>query len=101
MTRHRLDHPTRPTVHCYYGYDHMLDFFVEIFRDGRDKPIKQLDIFSNGKPVTLIDCLDFMASNAFFGHEDLEDALLFMQDEAEHGTDAARRVVEVIERFRK
>lgn len=41
-----------------------------------------------------------MASQAFFSHEDLEDAFLYLKDEPEHGTEAALRVVEVVEGFK-
>lgn len=81
----------------------MIGFFTEIFADGREKPIKTLDTFTNGnKTVMLIDCLDFLAGQGgFFSHESLEDALLFMRDEEpEHGTAEALKIVKVIESFK-
>jgi hypothetical protein len=102
MSRFRIEHPTRENLHAYAGHDHMLGFFVELFREGRESPIKSLDTFSNGnKLVNLIDCLDFLASNGFFSHESLEDALLYWKhEESEHGTAEALRIVKVIEGFK-
>ena len=102
MSRFLIQHPTREGIHAYAGVDHMLGFFVEIFREGRESPIKSLDTFTNeNKPVHLIDCLDLLASEGFFSHEDLEDALLhFKHEEPEHGTAEALRIVKVIEGFK-
>ena len=102
MSSFRVEHPTKPEVYAYAGHDHMIGFFVEIFREGRESPIKSLDTFTNGnKPVHLIDCLDFLASNGFFAHESLEDALLyFKHEEPEHGTAEAIAIVSIIESFK-
>lgn len=103
MSRSRIEHPTREDTYAYFGHDHVLGFFVSIHREGRrdEKPIKSLDEFTNGKPVMLIACLDFLASNGFFDHSDLEDALLYWKhEEPEHGTAEALKIVEVIEGFK-
>ena len=104
MSRFRVEHPTREGTYAMYGHDRFLGFFVEVFRDGRESPIKSLDTFTNeNKPVHLIDCLDLLASEGFFlgGHGSLEDALLYYKhEEPEHGTAEALRIVKVIEGFK-
>lgn len=80
MSRFRIDHPTNPNLHCIAGVDHMLGFFCELHREGRDKPIKTLDMFTAGKPVTLNDIFDFMIHHDFFTVEQLQDALVYLQD---------------------
>ena len=101
MSRFLIQHPTKPEIHAYYGHDHAVGFFVEIFREGREAPIKILDEFTADRPLALIDALDLLANQGFFSHEDLEDALLFMRDEEpEHGTEEALKIVKVIEGFK-
>lgn len=101
MSRFRIEHPTQPELHAYYGHDWVLGFFVEIYRGDREAPIKILDEFTAAKPVALIDALDLMANRGFFSHESLEDALLFLRDEMpEHGTAEALKIVKVIEAFK-
>jgi len=100
VSRFTLDHPLKPTITAAYGHDHAVGFFCEIFREGRVRPIKTLDVFTTNEPVDLIDCLDFLATNGFYAHEHLEDALLFMRDEDErHGTEEAMLIVKIIEAF--
>jgi hypothetical protein len=62
MSRFRVDHPTRQGIHVIAGVDHMLGFFIEVFREGRDRPIKTLDVFTNKSPVTLQQCFCYRAA---------------------------------------
>lgn len=101
MLRFRIEHPVQPDLHCYAGHDRLLGFFCDVMSEGREKPIKALDMFTADRPITLIDALDFICNQGFASHEALEDALLFMRDEdPEHGTPEALRIVEIIESFK-
>lgn len=102
MSRFRIEHPHDPERHAYAGHDHAVGFFCEVYRgERREKPVKTLDVFTTERPVTLISALDFLANQGFFSHEDLEDALLWMRDEEpEHGSAAALKIVSIIESFK-
>jgi hypothetical protein len=53
MSRFRIVHPIKPELHVIAGHDHMLGYFVELHREGRDRPIKSLDRFTLRRSVTL------------------------------------------------
>lgn len=101
MSRFRIDHPHDPELHAYAGHDHMLGLFVEIFRGDRSPPMKELAVLANNNnAVSIMDCLDFLASNGFFDHADLEDAIQYVKwDEERFATEAALRIVSIIEQF--
>ena len=80
MSRHRIDHPTRETVHAYYGHDHAVGFFVEVFREGREKPIASIDFFTSNKPTTVQQCLELLINQGFFTEAELQDTLAHLQD---------------------
>jgi hypothetical protein len=100
VSRHRLDHPTREGVYAEYGHDHMLGFFVEVFIDGRSKPIAVLDFFKLGRAVALDDCFAFMIEHGLFTREELEAALMAIQDGTRVRSRKVQRVVEVAETLR-
>lgn len=101
MSRHRISHPSKPNIHIIYGHDHMLGFFVELHREGRDKPIKTLDTFTLGRAVTLQDCLEFMISVGVFTRDQLQAALNFIQDgHPEPLPQGVARTVEVVVGFK-
>jgi hypothetical protein len=100
VTRFRIDHPRRTDIHAEAGVDHAVGpFFIDPYREDRDRPIKTLDFFTAGRPVTLQDCFDFLISEGFFRRDDLEAALVWMQD-AESVRPSVMRVVEIIERLK-
>jgi len=98
MTRFRLDHPIRVGVHAEAGVDHAVGpFFVDLFREGRDRPFKTLDFFTHGRPVTLMDCFAFLIAEGFATRTQVEAALMHLQ----HGGPKPRskgvmRVVEIV-----
>jgi len=101
MSRFRIEHPTDPKLHAIAGTDHVVGpFFVELHDNGRDRPIKSLDTFTLRRPVTLQDCFEFLIEHGFFTREDLEAALIAMQDGTRVRSRTARRVVEVVEGFK-
>jgi hypothetical protein len=101
VTRFRLDHPTRVGVHAIYGHDPVLAFFVDVMREGRDKPLASYDTwhptFNRERP--LLGCVDFLASEGFFTRDKLNDALVVVADDLDVPKRLVR-VVEVIERFK-
>lgn len=99
MSRFRIEHPIKASIHCYAGHDHALGFFCEVFSEGRSRPIKSLDFFTAGKPVTLQDCFEFMIANEFFTRDDLEQALVAIQDGTLVKSAKVLRVVEAVEGF--
>jgi len=101
MSRFRIEHPTRENLHIIYGHDHMLGFFVEMFREGREKPLKSLDMFTHGKAVTLNDCFDFLISVGVFTRPELQQALALIQDgHPEPVPQGMARTVEVVMGFK-
>jgi hypothetical protein len=98
MSRFRVEHPSREGIHAVAGVDHALGFFVEVFREDRDKPIRSLDMFTAKRAVTLQDCFDFMIEHGFFTADQLRNALVFLQDGAPRPKDT--RVVEVVVKFK-
>jgi hypothetical protein len=100
MSRFRIDHPIKPDLHAIAGHDHMLGYFVELHREGRDRPIKSLDKFTLGRAVTLDDCFTFLIEHGFFTLADLEAALVAMQDGTRVRSRKVRRVVKLVERFK-
>lgn len=94
MSRSRIDHPTRANVHAIYGHDPVIGFFVDVHRDGRDKPIASYDIWhpSFNRERPLMGCLDFFVAEGFFTADDLEDALAHVQD----NTRVPKRLVTVV-----
>jgi hypothetical protein len=81
VSRFRVDHPSDPNLHVIAGVDHMLGLFVELCRTGRSRPIKTLDFFTAGKPVTMSACFEFLIEHGFFTRDDLEDALTAVADD--------------------
>jgi hypothetical protein len=82
VSRFRIDHPPRKNVHAIYGHDPVLGFFVDVFMNGRDKPIASYDFFQPAfnRARPLMGCLDFLVEQEFFTADDLEDALAHVQD---------------------
>jgi hypothetical protein len=102
MSRFRIDHPTDPKLHAIAGKDHAVGpFFIELYRDGRSRPIKSLDMFALGRPVTLQDCFEFLIAEGLVERSDLEAALTAMQDGKRVRAKRVRRVVEIVEAFKE
>jgi hypothetical protein len=82
MSRFRVDHPIRDHIHAIYGHDPVLGFFVDVFMEGRDKPLAAFDHFSPAfnRAQPLLGCLDFMVTEGFFTGDDLESALVVIAD---------------------
>jgi hypothetical protein len=101
MSRFRIDHPSRPNIHAEAGHDPVLGFFVDVMREGRDRPLKSYNHFSPtfNRARPLLGCLDFLVAEGFFTGEQLEDALAVFADDLDVPTRLVR-VVEVIERFK-
>lgn len=82
MSRFRIDHPTIKNIHAEAGHDPVLGFFVDIMREGRSRPLKSYDhfhpLFNRARP--LLGCLDFLVSEGFMTGEQLEEALVYLQD---------------------
>ena len=82
MSRFWIDHPSRDDVHANAGNEAVVGFFLDVMRG--DRVITSYDcfhpLFNRARP--LIGCLDFLVSEAFFIGEALEDALVFLQDDA-------------------
>jgi hypothetical protein len=101
MSRFRIDHSTDPKLHAMAGVDHAVGpFFVELYREGRDRPIKSLDMFTLGRSVTLQDAIEFLIAERLIDRADLEAALMVMQDGTRVRSKRVRRVVEVVEAFK-
>ena len=58
----------------------MLGFFVEVFREGREKPITSIDFFTANKPATVQQCLDMLIDQGFFTSDELQETLALIQD---------------------
>lgn len=98
--RFRIQHPKDANIYAEAGVDHALaSFFVEVFREGRARPIACLDPFKTGRTVTLAECLDLLIARDFFRREQLEDALAYLQG----GAPAPKnmRVVEIVSAFKR
>lgn len=80
MSRFRIDHPTIENVHAEAGHDPVLGFFVDVMKGHR--VVNSYDhfhpLFNRQRP--LMGCLDFLVSEGFFTGEQLEDALVYLQD---------------------
>jgi hypothetical protein len=100
MSRFRIDHPINRDLHAIGGHDHMLGFFVELHREGRDRPIKALDMFTIGRSVTLQDAFDFLIAEGLIDRADLEAALISMKDGTRMRSKKVRRVVKIVEAFK-
>ena len=87
----RVEHPTSRETYAIGGHDHALGFFCETFREGREKPLKSLDVFTHGKPVGIQDCFDFLISKGFFTVDQLQDILVCLQD----GTKVPKRLLRI------
>jgi hypothetical protein len=97
MSRFRIDHPSKPDLYAEAGHDHMLGFFAETFIERRDKPKAVLDVFKLGRAVTLHDCFEFLISEHFVTRDDLEAALVWLQDGGrEPRSRGAMRVAEIV-----
>jgi hypothetical protein len=101
VARFQLDHPTREGVHAEYGFDAVVGFFVDVFREGSDKPIASYDsfhpLFNRARP--LIGALDFLACEGFFDAEDLEDAITALHEPVDV-PDELREIADVIMNFK-
>jgi hypothetical protein len=99
MSRFRIEHPSKPELHAEAGHDPVLSFYVDIMKGQR--VIKSYDhfhpLFNRQRP--LLGCLDFLVSQGFFTGEQLEDALVYVQDGWPEPTEGVMRVVEIVERF--
>jgi hypothetical protein len=80
VSRFRIVHPHRSEIYAVAGVDHAVGMFVEVHREGRSRPFKSLDFFTLGRSVTLNDCFEFSIENEFFTREQLEAALVWLQD---------------------
>lgn len=100
MSRFRINHPSRSDTYSEAGVDHALGFFVSVHREGRGRPIKELDFFTRSKPVTLSDVFELLIQHEFFTREQLHDALVWLQDGGREPSSDVMRVVEIIERFK-
>ena len=101
MSRFTIDHPIKPELHVIAGHDHMLGYFIELHREGRDRPIKSLDTFTLGRSVTLQDCFEWLIAEGVTDRPDLEAALMAMQDGTRVRSKKVRRVVEIVEAFKQ
>ena len=93
MSRFRIDHPTRQDLHADAGHDPMMGFFVDVMQGHR--VLRSYDFFQPcfNRSRPLIGCLDFLMSEGFFTGDELQDALVFLQDGAPTPSDM--RVVEI------
>jgi hypothetical protein len=80
VSRFRISHPHRQDIYITAGVDHMLGLFCELMHENRSKPIKSLDMFTTGKPVTLQAVFEFLIEHEFMTRTDLESALVYLQD---------------------
>jgi hypothetical protein len=55
-------------------------FVASVDREGRGRPIKELDFFTQGKPVTMNDIFEFLIEHEFFTRDQLEVTLVYLQD---------------------
>ena len=101
MSRVWIPHPSKPDIHFVAGHDHAVGpFFIEKFREGRDRPLKSLDMFTAGRAVTLQDILDFMIAEGVFTLDQLQEALAWIatdEDESWQPKRDVMRVVEIVE----
>lgn len=100
MSRFRIAHPTDRELHVIAGHDHMLGYFAELHREGRDRPIKSLDTFTLGRPVSLQDCFEWLISEGMIERAALEAALIAMQDGTQVRSRKVRRAMEIVEAFK-
>jgi hypothetical protein len=98
MLRFRIDHP-RTDMHTQAGHDPVVGFFVDVLR--RDHVIKSYDFFQArfNRSRPLMGCLDFLVSEGFFTGDELEDALVYLQDSAPVPSDM--RIVEIVMEFKR
>ncbi len=96
MSRHHLDHPTKPGVQAAYGHDPVMGFFVDVLR--HDRTIKSYDFlqpsFNRARP--LMGALDFMVAEGFFTADQLHAALVFLQDGGRRPPKGVARVVGIV-----
>jgi hypothetical protein len=99
VSRFRVDHPARTDIHAEAGVDHAVGpFFIDLYREGRDRPFKTLDFFTAGKLVTLQSCFDFLIEHEFFDRDQLEAAHVYLQDGGRRPKDM--RVAEIVEQLK-
>jgi hypothetical protein len=102
VSRFRIDHAHRPDLHAEAGHDPVLGFFVDVMREGRDRPVKSYDHFhpAFNRPRPLMGCLDFLASEGFFTGDELHDALIAIQDGEDNVPSGVQRTIEVVMQFK-
>jgi hypothetical protein len=99
MARFRIEHPKEPDLYAIGGHDHMLGFFCELYKEGRERPLKVLDVFKMGKAITLQDCFDFLVTEGFFTRDDLEETLVCFQD-GKRVPKRLEKVVKIVQDFK-
>jgi hypothetical protein len=94
MSRFRVDHPTRQDLRAEAGHDAVMGFFVDVM--GGDRMIASYDFFHAkfNRERPLIGCLDFLVSEGFLTGDELEEALVFLQDG--EPTPSDMRVAEIV-----
>jgi hypothetical protein len=97
LSRFRISHPAHEELYAIAGHDHMLGYFCELYKEGRERPLKGFDVFKLKKPVTLNDCFDFLITEAFFTRGDLEETLVCFQD----GKRVPKRLVKIADVVRE
>lgn len=98
--RFRIEHPREPNIYAEGGVDDPLaSFFVEVFREGRARPLACVDPFTTGSTVALMDCLGLLIAHGFFTRAQLDDALSYLQGGAAAPRDL--RVVEIVSAFKR
>jgi hypothetical protein len=100
VSRFRINHPINQSIYVIAGHDHMLGYFAELHREGRDRPIKSLDMFTLGRSVSLQDCFEWLIEHGVIDRLDLEAALIAMQEGTRARSKRVRRVVEIVETFK-
>jgi hypothetical protein len=101
VSRFRIDHPHRPDLHAEAGHDAVLSFFVDVMKG--ERAIKSYDFFapSFNRARPLMGCLDFLVAEGFFTGDELNDALVFLQDgHLEALPPGVARTVDVVVRFK-
>jgi len=98
MSKFKLDHPTENGTTAEYGEDGALGFFVEV-----RKPKQRNACYDATHPGYdhLNGALRFLMKHGFYTQDDLEDALVWLQDDCEsRTTPAVRRAIDVVSHFK-
>ncbi len=80
MTRIEILHPTDPEIHAEAGHDHAIGWFADVVRPGRRRSSYSAIERNYNHPRPLWGLLAFLVAEKLYSMDNLESALVALQD---------------------